>query len=58
MRDAFKAVLWSFFGIRKRSEYEADQKRLRPVQVIVAGVVSALVFVVALFLVVRVIVAK
>lgn len=58
MLDAFKAVLWSFFGIRKRSEYEADQKRLKPVQIIVAGVLSALVFVVVLFFVVRAIVAK
>jgi hypothetical protein len=58
MLSAFKAVLWSFLGIRKQSEYEADQKRLKPVQVIVAGVVSALVFVVVLFFVVRVIVAK
>lgn len=58
MFDAFKAVLWSFLGIRKHSEYEADQKRLKPAQVIVAGVLSALVFVVMLFLVVRAIVAK
>ncbi|MDX2219778.1 MAG: DUF2970 domain-containing protein [Burkholderiales bacterium] len=58
MLDAFRAVFWSFFGVRKQSEYEADQKRLKPVQVILAGVVSALVFVVVLFLLVRAIVAK
>ena len=31
MKDAFKAVFWSFFGVRKRDEYEADAKRLVPV---------------------------
>jgi hypothetical protein len=47
--DAFKAVFWSFFGVRRRAEYEADTKRLKPQQVIAAGVVSALVFVLLLF---------
>jgi Protein of unknown function (DUF2970) len=58
MWNAFKAVLWSFFGVRKQSEYEADQRRLNPVQVIIAGVISALVFVLVLFFVVKAIVAK
>jgi hypothetical protein len=26
--DAFKAVFWSFFGVRKRSAYEADTQKL------------------------------
>jgi hypothetical protein len=47
--DAFKAVFWSFFGVRKRSDYEADANNLKPQHVIVAGLVSALVFVLLLF---------
>ena len=58
MWSAFKAVFWSFFGVRKRAEYEADQRRLNPVQVIVAGLISALAFVLILFFVVKAIVAK
>jgi len=46
---AFKAVFWSFFGVRKREDYDADARELRPHQVIVAGLVAALVFVLALF---------
>jgi hypothetical protein len=49
MRDAFKAVFWSFFGVRKGAEYEADTKRLKPQHVIAAGLVTAAVFVLALF---------
>ncbi|MGH9576285.1 MAG: DUF2970 domain-containing protein [Terriglobales bacterium] len=45
---AFKAVLWSFFGVRKRDEYRADIERLTPPQVIAAGVVCAAVLVLAL----------
>jgi hypothetical protein len=47
--EAFKAVFWSFFGVRRRADYEADARRLRPQHVIAAGVVSALVFVLLLF---------
>jgi hypothetical protein len=47
--EAFKAVFWSFFGVRKRADYESDTQRLKPHHVIVAGIVTALVFVLALF---------
>ena len=53
MKDAFKAVFWSFLGVRRRSEYEADTQRLKPQHVIAAGLVSAAVFVLVLFGVVQ-----
>ena len=53
MLDAFKAVFWSFFGVRKRADYEADAHRLKPQHVIAAGVVSAAVFVLILFAIVK-----
>lgn len=49
MMDAFKAVFWSFFGVRKKTEYDKDAKSLSPRAVIAAGLVSALVLVLALF---------
>jgi len=53
VRNAFKAVFWSFFGVRRRSEYEADTQRLKPQHVIAAGIVSAVVFVLLLFGIVK-----
>ncbi len=50
---ALRAVAWSFFGIRKNSEYEKDVNRLNPLHVIVAGVLAAAVFVVGLVLLVK-----
>ena len=50
---AFKAVAWSFFGIRKGSEYERDVAELKPQHVIVAGIVSAALFGVVLVVVVK-----
>ena len=53
MIEAFKAVFWSFFGVRKRADYESDTKRLKPRHLIAAGLVSALVFVLVLFMIVK-----
>jgi len=46
---AFKAVFWSFFGIRRQKEYDDDARKLTPQAVIAAGLVSAAVFVLALY---------
>ncbi|HMM85414.1 MAG: DUF2970 domain-containing protein [Gammaproteobacteria bacterium] len=48
-----RAVAWSFFGVRRSREYEQDVSRLNPVHVIVAGVLGAALFIVALVLLVR-----
>jgi len=53
-----KAVCWSFFGVRKRRDYEHDAANLNPVHVIVGGLVGALVFIGILVLVVRLVVAQ
>ena len=48
------AVFWSFFGVRKRRDYDADAKNLTPAQVILAGLIGGLVFVLTILLVVYV----
>jgi hypothetical protein len=53
-----KAVFWSFFGVRKRSDYEKDAQQLNPVHVIIAGLIGALIFVVTLILIVKSVVGK
>jgi hypothetical protein len=51
--QTLKAVAWSFFGVRKSSEYEKDVSQLNPVHVIVAGILAAALFVVGLIVLVR-----
>lgn len=51
-----KAVFWSFFGVRKRKDYESDAARLNPVHVIIAGILGAAIFVTVLVIVVRLVV--
>ncbi len=53
-----KAVLWSFFGVRKNSAYEEDAQSLNPVHVIIAGIIAAVLFVLALLMLVKIVVAK
>lgn len=48
-----KTVFWSFFGIRRRSDYEKDAVALTPGQVIVAGLIGAIIFVLSLVTLVR-----
>jgi hypothetical protein len=43
-----RAVFWSFFGIRKRAAYEKDAVSLTPLQVIVAGIIGAVILVLSL----------
>ena len=51
--QTMKAVAWSFFGVRKSADYERDVSQLNPVHVIIAGVVSAGLFVTVLVLLVQ-----
>jgi hypothetical protein len=53
-----KAVFWSFFGVRKKSDYERDAAELNPVHVLIAGVIGALIFIGILIAIVKVVVAK
>ena len=49
LRQAFGAVFWSFLGVRKGAHYDEDARNLKPHQVIIVGLVCALVFVLVLF---------
>ena len=46
--QVIKAVFWSFLGIRRRAAYEKDAVTLKPAQVIVAGIIGAIVLVLSL----------
>jgi preprotein translocase subunit Sec61beta len=48
-----RAVFWSFFGIRKRAAYEKDAAALTPLQVIVAGIIGAVIVVLSIVTLVR-----
>lgn len=45
---AAQAVFWSFFGVRKHRHYAEDLESLSILQVLIAGVLGALVFIAVL----------
>ena len=53
-----KTVLWSFLGIRRRKEHEADIQRLTLKQVVIAGIVGGVLFVLTLVLIVRLVISQ
>jgi len=56
--QTMRAVAWSFFGVRRSADYQKDVQKLNPVHVIIAGVIGALLFVLALVLLVRFVVGS
>ncbi|MCG1043455.1 DUF2970 domain-containing protein [Mycetohabitans sp. B8] len=43
--QSIRAVLWSFFGVRKGKDHERDLAGLNPLHLIVAGLACAAVFI-------------
>ena len=50
--QTLRAVAWSFFGVRRSADHAQDLAKLNPVHVIIAGLVGAALFVVALLMLV------
>jgi hypothetical protein len=52
LSQVFGAVFWSFFGVRKGNAMERDAVTIKPLQVIVVGVVVAALIVLVLLAIV------
>ena len=52
------AVFWSFFGVRKGRKLVEDAGSIKPLHLIAAGLMGALLFVLALILIVRIVIAN
>jgi len=55
---SMKAVFWSFFGVRKRKDYEHDAANLNPFHVILAALLGVAIFIGVLLFVVKLAVAQ
>jgi hypothetical protein len=51
------AVLWAFFGVRKKSGLQEDVASLSFVHIVIAGVLGALIFMGILLLIVKAVVS-
>lgn len=55
---SMKAVFWSFFGLRRKSDFDTDSAKLNPVHVIIAGLIGVALFITLLITIVKFVVAK
>jgi len=50
------AVFWSFFGVRKGRHMLQDMESIKPLHVVIVGVVAGAIFVLTLLLIVRIVI--
>jgi hypothetical protein len=55
---SLKAVLWSFTGLRRKSDFDADAAKLNPVHIVIAALIAVACLVALLITIVKVVVAK
>ncbi len=56
LSQAVKAVLWSFFGVRKRQDLDADATQLKPLYLIATALIAVALLIATLLLIVRAVV--
>jgi hypothetical protein len=52
------AVFWSFFGIRRKAAGERDMVTIKPLHVIIAGLLGAAIFIFVLIVLVKIVTHK
>ncbi|GGY81234.1 DUF2970 domain-containing protein [Pseudoduganella plicata] len=54
---SLKAVMWSFVGLRRKSDFDKDDVKLNPFHVILAGLLAVALFIGILVTVVKLVVS-
>lgn len=55
---SLKAVLWSFTGLRRKSDFDSDNVKLNPVHIVIAGLLAVACLIGVLLTIVKFVVAK
>ena len=55
---SLKAVFWSFFGLRRKSDFDTDSAKLNPVHIIIAALIGVACFIGLLITIVKLVVSK
>jgi hypothetical protein len=55
---SMKAVLWSFLGLRRKSDFDQDSQKLNPVHIIIAALLGVAMFIGLLISIVKFLVLK
>ena len=55
---SLRAVFWSFFGLRRKSDFDTDSAKLNPLHIVIAALLGVAVFIGVLITIVKLVVAK
>jgi hypothetical protein len=55
---SMKAVIWSFFGLRRKSDFETDSAKLNPVHIVIAALLGVAMLIGLLITIVKLVVSK
>jgi hypothetical protein len=55
---SMRAVMWGFLGVRKRSGQDADMASVTFVHIVLAGILSAIIFMTILLFIVKAVVSN
>lgn len=55
---SMRAVFWSLFGLRRKSDFDSDSARLNPVHIVIAALIAVACFIGTLIMVVKFVVLK
>jgi hypothetical protein len=55
---SMRAVIWSFFGLRRKSDFDTDSARLNPLHIIIAALIGVGLFIGLLVTIVKLVVSK
>ncbi|AKU22471.1 MULTISPECIES: DUF2970 domain-containing protein [unclassified Massilia] len=55
---SMKAVVWSFFGLRRKRDFDTDSAKLNPLHIVIAALLAVAMFIGLLITVVKLVVPK
>ena len=55
--DVLKTIAFGALGVRRRADHERETTRIKPLHIIIAGIIAAALFILTLLTIVRIVLA-
>jgi len=55
--DVLKTIAFGALGVRRRADHERETTRIKPLHIVIAGIIAAALFILALLTIVRIVLA-
>jgi len=55
--DVLKTIAFGALGVRRRADHERETTRIKPLHIIIAGIIAAVLFILTLLTIVRIVLA-